>query len=152
MWSDALGELVAFAILASAALLALTAIGAKLALTPKWSKDRVKSWLDQTIGEVVEARLTGRNGGSSLMDSIDRIELEIRQLHGSHAEITERVDRLSSDVATLRMIADERGESAKHRDDVIERRLDQLTDALIGARRTYEPVDVTRTRPQEDTP
>lgn len=145
-------EVAAFVALTASFLIAVGVIVGRIGWLKTWLREQFKAWLDGTVGEVVERRLTGRNGGASLMDSIDRIEIEIKGLHGSHAEITERVDRLSSDVATLRMIADERGESSKHRDDVIERRLDQLTDALIGARRTYEPVDVTRTRPQEDTP
>jgi DNA mismatch repair protein MutH len=150
MWSGALREIVSFVLLASAALVAIAAIAAKVAVSPKWSRDRFKGWLDQTVGEVVEARLTGRNGGSSLMDSIDRIGVDLKTLSHQNEATDERIDRLSQDVAMLRQISAERGEAAAQRVDALERHLDVLLGAVLHP--PYRAVDVTRTRPEEDTP
>jgi hypothetical protein len=127
-------EVIAFVSLTAAFLIAVGVIFSRIGWLKGWSHRRFKGWLDGTVGEVVQARLTDRNGGSSIMDAVDRIENDIRQLHGSHAETLAQVDRLSSQVAVLRQIADERGDAARQRDDTIDRRLDQLTQALLSAR------------------
>jgi hypothetical protein len=92
---------------------------------------RFAAWLDRTVGEVVEARLTGRNGGTSIMDAVDRIELEIKALHATQSDIGERVDRLSSDLAVQRQIGEERGARADGRIDALERQLDVLLHAVL---------------------
>jgi hypothetical protein len=143
-------EVAAFVMLAAAVLTALGVVFAKLATSKRWGRERVKAWLDLTVGEVVEARLTGRNGGSSLMDSIDRIELEIGELHKSHGAIGDKVERLSSDVAVVRQLSQERGEAARDRVDQLERHLELVLDAVLHQRPQYTPQPAHR--PGEPTP
>lgn len=121
----------AVVVLAGSVVGAVALIFGKLGIGRRRLRARVTGWLNETVGDVVEARLTGRNGGTSLMDSVDRIELEIRGLHASQGELSDRVERLQSDLAVLRKLADERGHDAENRTDSIERRIDTLTEALL---------------------
>lgn len=134
-----LQQVAAFVSLTAAFLIAAGVIVGRIGWLKRWTHDRVKGWLDSTVGEVVEKRLTGRNGGTSIMDAVDRIELEIKGLHGSHSETLAQVDRLSSQVAVLRQLADERGADAEHRNESIERRLDAMTAALLSRTKENTP-------------
>ena len=130
-------EVIAFVSLTAAFLIAAGVIFSRIGWLKGWSHRRFRSWLDATVGEVVQSRLTDRNGGSSIMDAVDRIELEIRGLHGSHTETLAQVDRLSSQVAVLRQLADERSTDADHRNESIERRLDAITAALLSRQKEH---------------
>lgn len=134
-----LQQVAAFVSVLAAFLLALGVIVGRIGWLKRWAHGQVQSWLDGTVGEVVEKRLTGRNGGTSIMDAVDRIELEIKGLHGSHAETLTQVDRLSSQVAVLRQLADERNADAEHRNESIERRLDAVTAALLSRTKENTP-------------
>jgi len=148
MWSDTVAQVAAVIALTASAVTGVTVIIGKLGVGRDWLLGRIKSWLDHTVGEVVEMRLTGRNGGESLMDSIDRIELDLRGLHSSQADVVDRVERLSSDLAVVRRVADERGDLAVTRTEALERHIEMLLDAVLhatpGPTPLYEPVDVTR--------
>ena len=127
----AAAEIAAAATRVAATLTAVGVIVARVGVAQRWAAARAEAWADATVGEVVDRRLHARNGGSSIMDAVDRIELEIRGLHGSHADIADRVDRLGSDLAMLRVIADERAGHSEQRDHALEARLDRLAEALL---------------------
>jgi hypothetical protein len=143
-------EVAAFVLLAAAVLTALGVVAAKLTTSKRWGRERFKAWLHLTVGEVVEERLTARNGGSSLMDSIDRIGVDLKTLSHQTAETDDRLDRLSSDVAVVRQLSLERGEAAKERVDQLERHIELVLDAVLQNRTNYVPQPARR--PGEPTP
>lgn len=118
-------------LLTGAVLGAFGVIFSKLGLGRKRIRAKFRLWLDETVGEVVEHRITYRNGGASLMDSIARLELDIKGLHTSNGDLSDKIERLQSEIAVLRLMADERGHDSEARTDSIERRIDALTEALL---------------------
>jgi hypothetical protein len=126
-----LAEAAAIVALVASIITGLAVIVGRLGVGRATLARRFHGWLDRTVGEVVEARLTGRNGGTSIMDAVDRIEVQIRALRATQSDIGERVDRLSSDLAVQRRIAEERGARADGRIDALERQLDVLLHAVL---------------------
>lgn len=118
-----LGEAAAIVGMVASLLVALSVIAGRVAMVQR----AVARWVDATIGEVVERRLTTRNGGTSLMDSLDRVEEHTRRIAATQADVSDRVDRLAADVA--------RQSSSDVARDVriqaLERQLDTVTAAIL---------------------
>ena len=118
-----LGEAAAIVGVVASLLVALSVIAGRVAMVQR----AIARWVDATIGEVVERRLSVRNGGTSLMDSLDRVEEHTRRISATQADLADRVDQLATDVA--------RQSSSDHARDVriqaLERQLDTVTAAIL---------------------
>lgn len=120
-------EVAAFILVLSAVVGAVAVLLTRINVLKRWTVGRFK----QFIASVANDLLTARNGGGSLMDSIDRIELEIKGLHGSHQDILYKVDRLSSELALARELSTERNLDAENRINKVEEQLNIVLHAAL---------------------
>lgn len=94
--------------------------------------DRVQRWLDETVGKVLERRLTATNGGSTIFDRVtgvdDRVsavEIHSRDTQRAAERIDGKLDQVVAQMATVAETSRERAELAEHRADRIETRMDE---------------------------